>query len=69
MNMSTLREALEEILKCDRIDVVKEIAADALDVDVNDYIDEDDAVEGSVYTLSEDDDFSTQPKDVLAQFE
>lgn len=45
MNIKELKElntsyqnALEDILKCNRLDVAKELAADALDIDPEEYI-------------------------------
>ena len=62
------KEALERVLTVNRLDVAKEIAADALDVDINDYIDEDDIEAGSAYDF-EDSDEAHDPNDVLAMFE
>lgn len=50
----TYFDALERILYSNKLDLVKEIAADALDVDVEEYINLDDA---AVADLMDEDDF------------
>ena len=65
--MAYYKEALFEILRCDRLDVAKEIAADCLDVDLNDYIDEDDISTGSAYDFDDQDNING--RDVLSEFE
>lgn len=54
MSTNELIEALEEILRCDRIDVIKEIAADVLGVEVGEYTNEESLKEGSVYDSYEE---------------
>jgi len=66
MNTSELKEALEEILRCDRLDVAQEIAADVLGVEKSDYIDEDTIEAGSSYDFEE---VEIAQRDVLSQFE
>jgi hypothetical protein len=66
MSITLFREALEEVLRCDRLDVAKEIAADALDVDINDYVDEDEVCAGSAYDFEDEVEYSK--KDVLDKF-
>jgi hypothetical protein len=63
------KDALLSILKADRVDVIKEIAADALDVDVTDYLDEDELEEGDIYLDIEDPLDEKNPQDVLSMFE
>lgn len=46
MTKQEYKEALERILNTNRIDVAKEIAADALGLDPEDILEEDETVEG-----------------------
>lgn len=55
-------EALEEILRADRLDIAKEIAADILDVTLEEFIEYD-------IDSSFDEDEGVTPKDVLSLFE
>jgi hypothetical protein len=49
------REALFSILRANRVDVIKEIAADALDVDLSDYYEEDEDID-TMYDIDNFDD-------------
>lgn len=67
MSTQHLQNALMQILKSNRLDVAKEIAADALDVDVNEFTDEDEIESG---TFSDEDNYDNiYVEDVLSMFE
>lgn len=64
MSTKIYKEALQEVLRCERLDVAKEIAAEALGVDIEAF--EEDTL---LIADEEEDHFKTNFKDVLSMFE